>query len=129
MNAQDPFSWLQRELAGPDDKAAAAANAEQMGDAALKEWEQARLFFDVFGTGRGPELLFALREATIELPLMDLGRSLVRGDIALTASEWAYVREGQNSIVRLIEGQIKIAKNPAPNVSAGDNQTEGEGDE
>lgn len=126
MRPEDAFSWLRGNIpATPDEQQAAAMNAEAINAENLRQWEAARIFLDVFGTGRGPELLMVLRDATIELPLMEVAASTVRGDLALSPAEWAYVREGQNSVVRLIESQMRIAKGPAPNFSAGE-QSKGE---
>lgn len=107
------FDWLTSNIPfTEEEKAAQAANQEVNEAVELARMEEARLFFAVFGTGRGPELLDLLRGKTIELPLMDVSGSLVRGEVALSPAEWAYVREGQNSIVREIEAQLKLATRP-----------------
>lgn len=111
--SNSPFDWLTQNIPSTDDeKAAQLQNDEQIRSMQLQDVENARLFFDVFSSGRGPELLEHLRACTIEVPLMDVGRSIVRGEVALAPSDWAYVREGQNSIVRYIESRMKVATMP-----------------
>lgn len=78
----------------------------------LKQLEDARLFFDVFGHGRGPELLEHLRDCTIELSLLSMTGSTLYTEIGLSPEQWAFLREGQNSLVRYIEKQLKIATTP-----------------
>lgn len=71
----------------------------------------ARIFHDVFGTGRGPELLEVLRHKTTYLPAMNRSNALADEiDIPLNPSEFMAFREGQNSIVRFIERQIKLSQ-------------------
>ena len=110
---RDPFDWLMSQRT-PEEREAAAANREMNEDAAQAAREEARLFADVFNTGRGPELLYLLRNRTIEVGLMEVTRSTVRGEVALSPADWAYVREGQNSVIRMIEEQVRIALIPEP---------------
>jgi len=74
--------------------------------------EKARLFYDVFGVGRGPELLELLREETVDLDLMAV--SPVIGahlrEIGVKPSDWAYHRNGQNSVVRYVETMVREAR-------------------
>jgi hypothetical protein len=108
MNA---FDWLTQ--ATPDEQAVRKMNEEQLAEARRQQREIAELFCDVLHhSPRGPELMAYLRDCTIELPLMDVQRSFVRGDMALAPSDWAFLREGQNSLVRLFEEQIRIALTP-----------------
>lgn len=96
-----------------------ARDAFEKNDANLKaaarfQREQARLFFDVFATGRGPELLEFLRVRTIDVDLMNL-QGVLAGEtreIPVSPELWAYHRNGQNSVVRYIETQIRIAMQP-----------------
>lgn len=114
MAARDPFDWMSPGgIGGQDPEDVMKAN-EAMADAAqLQMIEDAKLYFEVFNTGRGPELLALLRECTIELPLIRMTGSFGGGEIAMTGAEWAYFREGQNSVIRMIEAQMKIAVQPA----------------
>lgn len=102
----NPFGWLASETPTPED-----AN-RMTEDARRANLELAALFYDVLGTGRGPELMEHLRDCTIEVGLLDQQRSAVRGDLALTPEQWFCIREGQNSIVRMMEDQIRIALTP-----------------
>lgn len=105
----DPFGWL----GGNKSPEQTVADQQQaVEDAAQAQLDFALLVAEVFMNGRGPELLQRMRELTIELPLMDAGNSIVRGDLMLSPSDWAYVREGQNSYQRFIEDQIRYAQNP-----------------
>lgn len=109
----------------PDERAVDLANREANEAARLADYENAKLFFDVLMTGRGPELMEHLRNSTIEVPLMEVSGSLVRGEVALGPDQWAFLREGQNSIVRYMESRCRDAmkepEKPAPQ------PTEGEG--
>lgn len=87
------------------EKLHAAAAAERM--------EFAKLVFEVMeASPRGPELLQALYGVTQGAPLMQVTGSLVEGEVALSPSDWAYLREGQNSVIRFLLSQIEYAKNP-----------------
>lgn len=121
--ANDPFSWLMQGHGTAEEEAAVREAQDLNADAAREVQEKARLFADVFLHGRGPELLQELRNSTIEVPLMNVSRSFVSGEVALSPADWAYVREGQNSVIRLIEEQIRIAITPAP--AAPERQNEG----
>lgn len=109
MNSNEAFDWLRN---SGFDQDAAQMNAEAMREARLRQVETSRLFFDVFGTGRGPELLQWLRDRTIEVSLINVSGAMVSGEIALSPADWAYIREGQNSLIREIERQLLIAKTP-----------------
>ena len=119
------FNWMLPgggEGLGADDD---AREALEKNDAALKAAERqakefARLFLDVFTTGRGPECLEALRAHTVDIDLMFATPTIANGlrDISLSAAEWAYHRNGQNSVVRWIEQLIALAQkseNEEPN--------------
>ena len=81
-------------------------------EAAQKQREFARLFYDVFMTGRGPELLSVMRESTIELDLMAVSPVIMNGmrEMGVGPAEWAYHRNGQNSVVRWIETMIRLSQ-------------------
>lgn len=114
-----PFDWLDNaELSAEDtmklnEAAMAAANEAQL--------EFAKLCFEVLETSpRGPVLMKMLDDMTIRLPLMRVTGSLVEGEVSLAPSDWAFVREGQNSIVRFLQNQIEFARNPPQQKEQGD---------
>ena len=107
------FSWLPgAEGSDEDAREAFAQNEEMMKAAALIQREEARLFLDVFTTGRGPELLELMQSRTIDLDLMAvsavIGRHLHEAGVG--PAEWAYHRNGRNSVVRWIIQQIRLAQ-------------------
>ena len=108
-----PFSWHpdQNSDGNPFDEQA-AGNEEMLQAAARYRREKARLFHDVFGEGRGPELLDLLASETVELDLFSVSRVVGNEtrEMGVNPSEWAYHRNGQNSIVRYIIEQIRIAR-------------------
>lgn len=108
----NPFSWLGGGAPGDDLEDAAALNEQAMADAARKTLELAQRVYRVFGTPEGVELMEFLDRVTIRTPLMRVSGTLVEGDVSLTAAEWAYVREGQNSVVRWLQNQMDFAANP-----------------
>lgn len=111
----DPFGWLPNSNAESGDEDARNAleqNEEMQKAAALMMREKARLFHDVFQTGRGPELLELLHAETVDLDLMAVS-PVIGGhlrEMGVNPSEWAYHRNGQNSVVRYIVQQIRLAK-------------------
>lgn len=107
MSGPQAFDWLG---GGAEDAREALDQNEAMHKAneqALRE--QARLFYDVFAVGRGPELLEHLRARTIEFPLLLAGGTIGNIDIGLNPADWAFYREGQNSLIRYIIAQIRNA--------------------
>ena len=109
--AQNPFGWLPgAEPETPQE--AEAANAAVMQEAQEQIINDARIYFRVFDTPDGRELLAMLRDCTIEVPLIRMTGTFGGGEISMTGAEWAYFREGQNSVVRMIEAQMKIAVTP-----------------
>lgn len=112
MNA---FSWLPGAGEGDPnarDAFAEAENAEMVKAAALAQKAEARLFLDVFTVGRGPELLELMQARTLELDLMTVSTVIGRHfhEAGVGPAEWAYHRNGQNSVVRWIIEQIRLAK-------------------
>ncbi len=108
------FSWLPGGSPSSDDEARDAFEQNKAMEEAAKliQREKAKLFHDVFGVGRGPELLELLRSETIELDLMNISRVIGTSEreVPVNPSEWAYHRNGQNSVVRYIEHQIMISR-------------------
>lgn len=109
------FSWLPSADDGDPtarDAFAEAENAEMVKAAALVEKAEQRLFFDVFMTGRGPELLELIAARTIDLDLMAVSPVIGNHlrEMGVDPSQWAYHRNGQNSVVRWIMEQIRLAK-------------------
>lgn len=109
----DPFGWLgnQSEDAG-DAREALAENQKMIDEADRQMRELARLFYDVFAVGRGPELLDYLRRRTIEQPLMVATLTIGNEErqLPVNPSEWAYHRNGQNSVVHFIENMMALAR-------------------
>lgn len=105
------FDWLPG-ANDPDAREALEQNEEMQKAAMIAAREKARLFHDVFTTGRGPELLELLRLETIDLDLMAVS-PVIGGhlrEMGVNPSEWAYHRNGQNSVVRYIFSQIRQAQ-------------------
>lgn len=113
MSGADPFSWLgNQQESGGDAREALAENQKMIEEADRQMRELARLFFDVFQQGRGPELLEYLRRRTIEQPLMVASLTIGNDqrELPVNPSEWAYHRNGQNSVVHFIETMIALAR-------------------
>lgn len=109
---RDPFDWLPGYNQNSEDaRDALAQNEEMLKQAAMAAREEARLFFDVFSVGRGPELLEYMRSRTIEVDLMNLSRVIgtEAREVPVNPAEWAFHRNGQNSVVRWIETMIRTA--------------------
>ena len=70
----------------------------------------ARIFFEVFGTGRGPELLEILKHKTVYASTMERSGAICDADIPLNPGEFMAMREGQNALIRFIERQIKLSQ-------------------
>lgn len=109
MNANDAFSWL---AGTPMPEGAEELNHDMQVAAAEEAMIPARTIFAAFSTPEGAEALSILRDRTVGVPLMDVSRSMVQGEVALSPAEWAYVRAGQNSVVEFIEAQMELARNP-----------------
>lgn len=70
----------------------------------------ARIFFEVFGTGRGPELLEILKHKTIYASTMNRADAVLDCDIPLNPGEFMAAREGQNALIRFIDRQMKLSQ-------------------
>jgi hypothetical protein len=111
MDKTQAFDWLSGASDIPAD-GGIEQNEEMMRAAVEQQMEMARLVHSVFETPQGKELMERLYSLTQAAPLMKVSGSLVEGEVALATSDWAYLREGQNSIIRFLLAQIELAKNP-----------------
>lgn len=114
------FDWIAKAMqeggAGADEDARAALeqNEAAMKAAAEAQIERAMMVHNVLCTGRGPELLDMLRAFTIDLPnAVDPQATIEPPGIGLNPAEWLFIREGQNSVTRFLEGMIRLARQAA----------------
>lgn len=113
------FDWLKGAIPGGGLPEAEDANAIEEQKAMLAEIERqqqelAHMVHSVLTTGRGPELLDYLRMRTIEMAsAVDPQASIEAPSIPLNPAEWLFVREGQNSVTRHLEGLIRLARHYA----------------
>lgn len=110
--SNDPFSWMGGGLDQSPEQS--LKNQEELHEKAFQErMELAQLTHRVFIDNPDGALLLAwLEENTILKPLMVLTGSFVDQEIALSPADWAYIREGQNSVVRFLQRQIELARQP-----------------
>ena len=94
-------------ILGPEEWAKKKEEAEERNEE-LKQ--AARLFYNVFATGDGPQVLEILRHKTIFLSTMDRDGAIIEGNIPLNPGEFMAGREMQNALIRFIERQIKFAQ-------------------
>lgn len=121
------FEWLPSEVADAiGGEGTAAQNAAMHREDAIRQINKAKLFYDVFGNGRGPELLEHLRAETIEVSLLMVEGPPIQSQIALSPEQWAFIREGQNSMVRHIERQMRIAVMPIEDLAQPEEAPESE---
>jgi len=92
-------------ILGPEEAAKLRDAQEELKQDQL---EAARLFHDVFTNGNGPAVLEILRYKTTRISVMNDAIGSV--EIPLNPGEFMAMREGQNALVRFIEGQIERAK-------------------
>lgn len=125
-DATDPFDIFNEQVTGfpinqpatgdfdpTDPEALDKAAEEQRRDQAIAQVEIARLYHDVFMTGRGPELLDLFRTTFLTAPLMRISHgNPAWPEFPISPAEWAFVREGQNSLIRHIERMIALATQP-----------------
>lgn len=74
----------------------------------VQQIADAQIFFDVFGAGRGPELLELFRHKTVYASVME--QTIGELQIPLNPGEFMAMREGQNAFVRWIERMIKLSQ-------------------
>lgn len=111
MSQRTAFDWLGMQAPEtPED--VMAANDKAAYDAQIKAINEARIFHNVFNTPDGLALLDILRSQTIEVPLIRVSNTFGGGEINLSGAEWAFFRDGQNSVIRHIELQMLIATQP-----------------
>lgn len=99
------------EMASPDDRD--AFEQQQAAHQAIedKARDLAMMALTVLTTGRGPELLDYLRQRTVDLPVAcDPQLSLEAPGVPTNPAEWVFIREGQNGVVRHLEGLIRMAR-------------------
>ena len=110
-NDPNAFDWLSSQM-----PAEPATDNHVMSEAAEEQqrlrMEFANLCKRCLYDGEGAALLQKLRDYTIEVPLLNVSASIVTSEVQMSPADWAYVREGQNSVIRFIEGQIHLARNP-----------------
>ena len=111
MDKNQAFDWLSGASDIPAD-GGIEQNEAMMREAVEQQMEMARLVHSVFETPQGMDLMDRLYNLTQGAPLMKVSGSLVDGEVALSPADWAYIREGQNSVIRFLLGQIELAKNP-----------------
>jgi len=116
--SENPFAWLG--AGGPETpQEVEQANEDQMRRAQEQILETARLYYRVFDTPDGRQLIDELRQSTIEIPGVRVTGTFGGAEINMTVPEWMMFREGQNSVVRHIELQMKIAVMPAAQPNEG----------
>lgn len=83
------------------------ATEKQRAEAAQKQYEQALTFGRAFLTPEGAACLQALRERFKEPPTWPPSVTHQQDQMA-----FGYIREGQKSVIKLIENALEIIKNP-----------------
>lgn len=85
-------------------------HTEESNEAREQAIADAQIFFDVFMTGRGPEMLEILKYKTVYLSTMNRSQAICEADIPLNPGEFMAGREMQNALIRWIEAQIKLSQ-------------------
>lgn len=101
------FEEFMRGLTSPEEQ---EQSVEESKAIRKKQIEDAGIYFDVFSTGRGVELLEILKDRTTRASTMRVAGAIVDGDINMTAGEFMSGREMQNALIRFIESQIVLAQ-------------------
>jgi len=106
------FDWLAQQVGFEQGEAGDTAEATRQ--AMQEQMELAQLIKRALvDNDDGVRLLDYLTQATILTPMMAVSRSLpTDGEVALSPADWAYVREGQNSVIHFLRNQISLAMNP-----------------
>jgi hypothetical protein len=112
MNIMDLIA--QGEGASPDDRDAFNALEAQKEQIAQQTIELAMMVHTVLTSGRGPELLDYLRSRTIDqTSLLSHELSLDPLTIPIAPEHWVFIREGENRVIRHLEGLIRLARQAA----------------
>lgn len=108
MAENNPFDWLTNSLPKAGEAPEADTHSEALNAAAEAEYQDRVMLARWVSEGVGPLALDWLQQHTIEMPLIT-GRSMDQDNlgIGLTPSDWAYRRDGQNSIVRFLKDNLK----------------------
>lgn len=106
MDREEAKAFL-ASILGPEEAAKIEKDAEVNREQTIAD---ARIFFDVFGQGRGAELLEILKHKTIYASTMDRSSAICDADIPLNPGEFMAMREGQNALIRFIERQMKLSQ-------------------
>lgn len=117
----DPLSWLKSPEGWDALNQQGATPEEAKADtkALLAEYETAKLFFEVFAAGRGPELIEHLRAVLFETPIYSTNAIAFNDlQIPLTPDQWCWVRVGQNSVLHHIRAMVAKALEGPPDVEA-----------
>jgi hypothetical protein len=117
--AKAPPTWLQSPEGWGALNNSGATEAEAASDtrALLAEYELAKLFFDVFSGGRGPELLRHLEEVLFFTPIYATNAIAFNDlQIPLTPEQWCWVRVGQNSVLHHIRAMLVKAVDGPPGI-------------
>jgi hypothetical protein len=84
------------------DELEAIGQAKDIRDVDQHRKDTDRLYLKVFGTEDGAKLMKYMRDTILEQPVAVPG----------SPADYAFYREGQNSIIREIEARIYRARNP-----------------
>lgn len=105
------FEWLDKAMEQTPDP---EQSQEELQRVAQEQFELAQLVKRVMHDNEdGARLMNYLFDATIDTPLMTVGKNVpITGEVAMSPADWAYAREGQNSVIRWMREQIKLANNP-----------------
>lgn len=109
MKNGSAFDWI-NDMMNQQEQEPAQDNEAMM----RAQLEQADLVKRVlFDNPDGAALLDLLVQTTIMTPMMQVSAALpVHGEVALSPSDWAYLREGQNSVVHWMRSMIAYSQNP-----------------
>lgn len=105
--AKEKFAEFLAGIMAPEEIEQLQADQRQ---AQIQEIADAQIFYDVFGGGRGPELLELLKAKTVHLSTMNRTAAIMEGDIPLNPGEFMAGREMQNALVRWIERMVKLSQ-------------------
>ncbi len=120
QDEEQAMGWLGEGLQGLMSQSQGESE-EQLQEALMEQYQFDKMIHDVLATGRGPELMEFLEAHTRKVPLMDLTGAWFYGTAAISSSELAFYRDGQNSVLKYFESAIARArKGPPQTVNSGD---------